>query len=144
MKITRAQKDAVISLLKERFDEQEKEAFLDFKAKNGAKIQKEFAHLIELRDRIEQIEKQCTAIKDEYDRSLEEFKKTNEPLKNYVYGSHYCVNGFKSKDEFIDALIRSKFEKPSRPNFVKVERQLELDTLSKDFDIEVFIQKYLN
>lgn len=144
MKITRAQKDAVISLLKERFDEKEKESFLKFKAKNGAKIQKEFEGLIALRDKLAVIEEQRAAIRREYDKSLDELKKNNEALKGYQYTSNYCVERFSTKEDYIEALIKSKFEKLPRPNFDKVERQLELDTLSKDFDLDKFIEKYLN
>ena len=141
MKITRAQKEAVISLLKEKFDEREKEVLKVFIAKNNSKIQKEFNTLITAKEKLTTIEEQYLSIKKEYETIRTELAKNNKKLSYYQYDASRI--GSYTKEKFINLLAESKFEAPVRPNFDKVERQLELDSLDKDFDLNAFIEKYL-
>ena len=141
MKITRAQKDAVISLLKEKFDEKQKVANEAYEKNNKSKIDSEIKAFLQDQDKLESLLMAAKEIilKWKYDESRFtstemsitygwNWKETNELLNKY------------SEEEVIE---RVKHPSIKHPDYVKVERQLELDTLSKDFDLDTFLEKYL-
>lgn len=141
MKITKAQKDAVISLLKEKFDEKQKVANEAYEKSNKSKINSEIKAFLQDQDKLESLLITAKEIilkwKDNENRftSIEmsitygwNWKETNELLNRY------------SEEEVVKLV---KHPSIKRPDYAKVARQLELDTLSKDFDLDKFIQKYL-
>ena len=58
-----------------------------------------------------------------------DWRETTKPINKY------------SEDDLIKRVVYPPID---TPNYTKVERQLELDTLSKDFNIDEFIKKYLD
>lgn len=141
MKITRAQKDAVLDLLREKFDEKEFEVFNKFKEDNKKDIQTKYAKLIECYNKLLQLK---TIIGEEV-KTFNVIRKTFEELDcDYHFNGSDVTGYYKSEDTFISALLKSNFTRLKRPDFIKVERQLELDTLSKDFNLDAFIDKYLS
>jgi len=138
MKITRVQKDAVISLLKEKFNEKEVAERQNFKKKNEKNIRKKYAELIDYFKKIRQLTDDLWEIRKTYDKLRCSF----EELNNYRLGTD-VASYFKTEEDFVNNLCDINCPKMERPDFNKVERQLELDTLSKDFDLDKFIQKYL-
>lgn len=141
MKITRAQKDAVISLLKEKFNEKQKVANEAYEKSNKSKINSEIKAFLQDQDKLESLLMAAKEIilkwKDNENRftSMEmsiiygwSWKETNELLNKY------------SEEKVVKYV---KHPSIKYPDYAKVARQLELDTLSKDFDINEFIKKYL-
>ena len=142
MKITRAQKDAVISLLKEKINEKNEKLFNAYKATHEIKIRKEFESLIKVANKLKKS-------KEAFDKTVEEYEELRNSLNEKTDGlnAYYFSKGWvleRDEDWFVDQLIKLKFEFPKSPDFSKIERQLELDTLSKDFDLDKFIKKYLD
>lgn len=141
MKITRAQKDAVLDLLREKFDEKEVKVFNKFKEDNKENIQTKYAKLIERYNKLLQLK----AVIGEEIKTFNVIRKTFEELdSDYHFNGSDVTGYYKSEDKFIDALLKLNFTRLKRPDFIKVERQLELDTLSKDFNLDAFIDKYLS
>lgn len=141
MKITRAQKDAVLDLLREKFDEKEIKVFNKFKEGNKKDIQTKYAKLIECYNKLLQLK----AVIGEEIKTFNVIRKAFEELdSDYHFNGSDVTGYYKSEDKFIDALLKLNFTRLKRPDFIKVERQLELDTLSKDFNLDAFIDKYLS
>lgn len=138
MKITKSQKEAVINLLREKFNEKEITERQNFKKKNEKNIRKKYAELIDYFKKIRQLTDDLWEIRKTYDKLRCSF----EELNTYVFGTD-VANYFKTEEEFVNRLCNINCPKTERPDFNKVERQLELDTLSKEFDLDKFIQKYL-
>ena len=153
MKITRAQKDAVISLLREKFNEKQEIVNEQFLSTNKKEIDKEISEYKELVNRLTRI---TTSLNDVL-VDFEELKKSSKYIlfnkMSFGVEHHYdwktdtrdfLVNSSiksLSEDKIVDVLNCPEIE---RPDFNKVERQLELDTLSKDFDLDKFLEKYLD
>lgn len=143
MKITRAQKDAVISLLKEKFNEKQKIENEKFCKEHETEIALDMEIY---KNYIEAMHDICVQLNGFYEKFNELFKRSkylndciSHPGITYDYSLkkwRVCCDRSNDPD-----LIKSI--EINTPDFYKVERQLELDTLSKDFDLDKFIQKYL-
>lgn len=142
MKITRAQKDAVIDLLKEKIKEKNEKLFNAYKATHEIKIRKEFESLIKAVDKIRKSKEAFDKSVKEYDELRYSLSEKTNGLNAYGFSQSWVLDY--DEDWLVDQLIRLKFEFPKSPDFSKIERQLELDTLSKDFDLDKFIKKYLD
>lgn len=135
MKITRSQKDAVISLLKEKFNEKQKIENEAFYKKNKKEIDKAISEFKADEEKVEKLLFEAKALIDKWKDS--KVIRTNiSPCSNWYYTNGKCM--LYKKDEIV-----VNYPEINCPDFCKVERQLELDTLSKDFDLDKFIQKYL-
>lgn len=142
MKITRAQKDAVISLLKEKINEKNEKLFNAYKTTHEIKIRKEFESLIKAADKLRKSKEAFDKSTKEYDELRSSLSEKTKGLNAYGLSRSWILD--KDEDWLVDQLVRLKFEFPKSPDFSKIERQLELDTLSKDFDLDKFIKKYLD
>ena len=141
MKITRAQKDAVIELLKEKFDEKQKESDKKFFEEHKKEIEKNVKSFLEkqeaVKEHLEAARKILYSLKN---------PKIGEPLTNielaynWNYYEDVSVIREKSKKELMNKIKTPEIE---TPDYYKVQRQLELDSLSKDFDLDAFLEKYL-
>lgn len=146
MKITKTQKDAVISLLKEKFDEKQKVATEKWLKENETEVALEVDAYKGYIEALTDVCKQLNNIKKTFGEFFKNVKYINkgnifEPsITTYWYGSKHewkvCYDYSESDKLLKQASI-------DLPDFKKVERQLELDTLSKDFDLQSFIDKYL-
>ena len=142
MKITRAQKDAVISLLMEKFDEKQKLANEAYLKNNKSKIQSEIKAFMQDQDKLESLLTSAKEIVMKWKDNKNRFT-SNEMRINYGWDWRETTEPISKYSE--DDLIKRVVYPPiNTPNYTKVERQLELDTLSKDFDIDEFIKKYLD
>lgn len=143
MKITKAQKDAVISLLREKFNEKQKIENEKFYKEHEAEIA---IDVMKYKSYVEAMNDICIQINDLREKFNELFKQSDylnkditRPGITYDYGPEkWRVSYDYSNDS---RLLKSI--KIDTPDFCKVGRQLELDTLSKDFDLDKFIKKYL-
>lgn len=142
MKITRAQKDAVISLLKEKFDEKQKLANESYLKNNKSKIQSEIKAFIQDQDKLESLLTSAKAIVMKWKNNKDRFTSSDMRV-NYGWDWKEATELI-SKYSEEDLIKRVVYPAINTPNYAKVERQLELDTLSKDFDINEFIKKYLD
>lgn len=143
MKITKAQKDAVISLLREKFDEKQKIENEKFYKEHEAEIA---IDVMEYKNYIETMNEICTQLNDVRKKLNELFKRSNYLNADTTYPDITYDYGLKKWRVCYDYSDNSKLLKSIKidtPDFSKIERQLELDTLSKDFDLDKFIQKYL-
>ena len=150
MKITRAQKDAVISLLKEKINEKQKIANDAFYEEHYKEIQKEADQYLKFCKRMENFANQLNDILHDYNEFIDTCKFLFKDKYDY-----FTICGITKGDSYfydndckkaIEQNLKSKVKYPEveKPDFEKVERQLELDTLSKDFDLDKFIEKYLD
>jgi hypothetical protein len=142
MKITRTQKDAVISLLKEKFDAKQKIVNEQFEKERAAEIS---VLLMEYNGYIEAISDAVSIINEQID-NLENLIKNSDLL--YDNQSLPYIDHEWHEDRYYFKIKRIsnpslKYPQIERPDFNKVSRQLELDTLSKDFNVEEFLKKYL-
>lgn len=143
MKITKAQKDAVISLLREKFNEKQKIENEKFYKEHEAEIA---IDVIEYKSYVEVISDICAQLDDIREKFNELFERSNYLNKDISHPEvtfDYCSKKWKVGYDYSDDSRLLKSVKIDTPDFCKVGRQLELDTLSKDFDIDKFIQKYL-
>lgn len=154
MKITRAQKDAVISLLKEKFNEKQEEVNKKYYEANKEAIHNEFDKYKALYDRYAHIAELIEDVKSDFKEFVENSKYLTDKIhvyfsldNNNVRSSNKCCvyDGYNTRGNIErnpqKIVVYPKIE---TPDFEKVERQLELDTLSKDFNLDKFIEKYLD
>ena len=141
MKITRSQKEAVIDLLKEKLNEKEASEKEKFIKKNQKAIDAEL-------DKIHDLAK-------EYTELCKRIYEIEDSLRNLTF--HYNPNFSKNdireydynKKQYVHKGVNIETKEPSvafsikRPDFIKVERELELASLGKEFDVEKFLKKYL-
>lgn len=142
MKITRAQKDAVISLLKEKFDEKQKAANEAYEKSNKSKINGEIKAFLQDQDKLESLLVAAKEIILKWKDSKDRFISTEMSIN---YGWNWKENK-ETLNKYSEEEMLKRIKHPSIkvPDYAKVARQLELDTLSKDFDINEFIKKYLD
>lgn len=143
MKITKAQKDAVISLLKEKFCEKQKIENEKFYKEHEAEVA---IDVMEYKNYIEVINDICVQLDDVREKLNKLFEQSKYLNNNITYPGITYDYGLKKWRVCYDYSNDPKLLKSVKidtPDFSKVERQLELDTLSKDFDLDKFIQKYL-
>ncbi len=142
MKITRAQKDAVISLLKEKFDEKQKVANEAYEKNNKSKINGEIKAFLQDQDKLESLLMAAKEIILKWKDNENRFTSTEMSI---TYGWNWKENN-ELLNKYSEEQVIKYIKHPSikRPDYAKVARQLELDTLSKDFDINEFIKKYLD
>lgn len=143
MKITKAQKDAVISLLREKFNEKQKIENEKFYKEHEAEIA---IDVMQYKSYIDVISDICIQLNDVREKLNELFEQSNYLNKNISHPEvtfDYCSNKWKVCYDYSDDSRLLKSIKIDTPDFSKIGRQLELDTLSKDFDLDKFIKKYL-
>lgn len=140
MKITRTQKDAVISLLKEKYTEKEKQAVEKYEKAHKKEIEEDKSYV--------------EALRNEYEQIVNRIQQINEELKNL--SSIKCtplnwsdVHGYNNEGKYVKTGIKiygGEITIPQQLPTLKIseiERDLEIQTLSKDFDVEKFLKKYL-
>lgn len=143
MRITKAQKDAVISLLQEKFNEKQKIENEKFYKEHEAEIALDKQEYIEYIDAMNDV---CTKLNDLREKFSQLFKRSkylNDKISRPSISFDYGKNRWKVVCDYSTSPELLKPVDINIPNYYKVERQLELDTLSKDFNIDKFIQKYL-
>lgn len=138
MKITKAQKEAVISLLKEKFNEKEQVRFEEFKKSVEKSVKSEFKEVIAVYKDVVDARNKYFDLCDKFDK----LRKKYEEMNNYTYQGKSVPDYYKTESNLIDSIIKQRLPKV-KLDICNIERQLELDTLSKDFDLNTFIQKYL-
>ena len=153
MKITRTQKDAVISLLKERYDEKQKVSDKQFITENEKSIRKEAEEYQRFLTRLDAIISDLNQLDADFTKFKEDAQLLNKNKLSFGVLTNY---GQLNKGQKRYTAIKSNFDDDDklfgyvstphieRPDFAKISRQLELDTLSKDFDLDAFLKKYLD
>ena len=148
MKITKAQKEAVISLLKEKFEEKNKvirEAYVEkHKAEIEININKYLAlqsEAKELLEKFKELSKNSHKTKDfvNGDLMVDEFR-VNYNFYSCPWNAKQVLTHEYTKEELIGKVFVEPIE---TPNYCLVERELELASLGKDFDLDGFLAKYL-
>lgn len=146
MKITKAQKEAVISLLKEKFSEKQQEVRNNFIRDHKDTIDNEINMFLKLQNELKDMTKR-----------VEEIYKLTRNCKNkntlegeiifpgfYLDFSAYQTKCYISNEITRESLLDRVYVKElETPNYSKIERELELATLSKDFNLDAFLAKYL-
>ena len=146
MKITKSQKEAVISLLKEKFEDKNKAVKNAYIEAHKAELETKVNHYLELQEEAKVLANRLREIYRE--------TKTPNKLKDgdlNVYGIHpmynFCENtsnenviGNISAEYLFDHIFVSKVKEP---DYNIVSRELELASLGKEFDLEGFLAKYL-
>jgi len=143
MKITKAQKDAVISLLREKFDEKQKIESEKFYKEHEAEIAIDVTEYKNYIEAMKDICVQLTNLNKKFDELFKQSNYLNKDITHPGIDYDYYSKKWKVTYDYSNNSKLLKFIKIDTPDFSKVERQLELDTLSKDFDLDKFIQKYL-
>jgi hypothetical protein len=148
MKITRAQKEAVISLLKEKFEERNKEIKQAYIKEHFLELEKKVDPYLALQEEVKQL---LTRVK-EIASIVKESKPSKEGDISFDriradYNIYYDPKNAKcvlyhefTKDELIKSVFVNKVEEP---DYNRVSRELELAGLSQDFDLNAFLDKYL-
>lgn len=147
MKITRAQKDAVISLLKEKHDQKQEEETKKFLEEHEVEVAlelEEYKGFVEkLKDLLTELNNVDKAINTLFERSkyLNNRCPYNKPRISHSY---YDNKGYYIENDFTENPNKVFTKVDILPlDLNKVTRQLELDTLSVNFDIDKFIEKFL-
>ena len=143
MKITKAQKDAVISLLREKFNEKQKIENEKFYKEHEAEIA---IDVMKYKNYIEIMNDICTQLNDvceKFKELMEQSSYLNADIQYPRVDIDYNTKKYMVYRDYSNSSSLLKSVKIDIPDFCKIGRQLELDTLSKDFDIDKFIQKYL-
>ena len=146
MKITKAQKDAVISLLKEKFEDKNKVTKDAYLKEHAVELEIKVNHVLALQEEAEHLAKRLQEIYLET-RAPEKLKDGDFAL----YGVHPLYDFYRngpsrkliesySKDRILQSVFVKKIEEP---NYEIVARELELASLGKDFDLDGFLAKYL-
>jgi len=135
MKISKSQKDAVMSLLMEKFEDKQTAANEKFLKEHKQEIDDAIADFKNDEEKVEQLLSDAKKLIDKWRNS----KIINNNI-DVSYGWYYNNSTiFVNKCENVYV----KYPQIKTPDFSKVERQLELDSLSKEFDVDKFIKKYL-
>lgn len=148
MKITKAQKDAVISLLKEKFENKNnevKKAYIEaHRAEIEAKIDEYLrlqaeakALLIKFKEISKTVhhEGKCTEGDIVFDDIRVDYDMYHRP-----WNTEAILYTELTKEDLLKKVIVNKI---NEPNYNIVARELELASLGKDFDLEGFLAKYL-
>lgn len=101
-------------------------------------IMDDFDSLVELLEEKEAIEKKVELLKSKINKSTRK-EIGNESFSWSIYSSNYVKE---AKDGFIDKIIDKNL--PHIPDYDEVERKLTLCTLSAGFDIEAWIQNFVD
>lgn len=146
MKITRSQKEAVISLLKEKFDEKNKAVRKAYIEEHRAELETKINHYLKLQEEAKSLAKR---LRDIYKETKAASKLKDGDLNIYgIYpsyrfyddsGNQNPIEGY-NKEQLFERIFVSKVKEP---NYDIVNRELELASLGKDFDLEGFLAKYL-
>lgn len=146
MKITKSQKDAVISLLKDKFVEKNDDLRKEYLAKHAkeidAKIDKFLAlqnEAIELITRLRTIYELTSDYSDDKVEGELYTRGVSAAFHYYDKDSSLLCNKY-TKEHLLSKIYVKEIEEP---NYNIVLRELELATLGKDFDIDAFLSKYL-
>jgi hypothetical protein len=141
MKISKTQKEAVISLLREKFAEKQLAANKQFEKDHAAEIA---VLSIEYNGHIEAIEDAIAIINDQMTK-LSELIKSSDLLykRQYLPGINYDITEHGRVYKIYNKELLLDYPEIEQLDFTKVSRQLELDSLSKDFDLDAFLKKYL-
>lgn len=148
MKITKAQKDAVISLLKEKFAEKQEEITKEFIKEHQVEIDHNINFVLTLQ---EEALGHITRLKQIFELTNNRYNKNIKPGELSIIGIKPCYNFYDRDDnEYLhttytkDNLLRNVYiEELEQPDYYKVDRELELASLGKDFDLDAFLDKYL-
>ena len=148
MRITKTQKDAVISLLREKFDERQKIANKQFEKEHEAEIAVEVLEYKQLMEVLADAVNTINQTLEQFDELANKFKFLNLkqygiPSITYSWTNDNRYRYFISSNHVNDPETIIRHPQIKGPDYCKVGRQLELDTLSKDFNVEEFLKKYL-
>lgn len=143
MRITKAQKDAVISLLQEKFDEKQKIENEKFYKEYEAEIALDKQEYIGYIDAMNDACAKLNDLREKFSQLFKRSKYLNDKISRPSISFDYGHNRWKVVCDYSTSPELLKSVDINIPDYYKVERQLELDTLSKDFNIDKFIQKYL-
>lgn len=146
MKITRSQKEAVISLLREKFDEKNKAVRKAYIEEHKAELETKINRYLELQEEAKNLAKR---LRDIYKETKAANKLKDGDLNTYgicpsyrFYDDSRNQNPIEgcSREQLFESIFISKVKEP---NYDIVSRELELASLGKDFDLEGFLAKYL-
>ena len=146
MKITKSQKDAVISLLKDKFVEKNNDLRKEYLAEHAKEIDAKIDKFLALQD---EAIKLITRLRVIYELTSDysDDKVEGELYTRGVSAAYHYYN--KDYDLLSDKYTRERLlnkiyvKEIEEPNYNIVSRELELATLGKDFDIDAFLSKYL-
>ena len=138
MRLTNAQKDAILSLLKEKYEEKEAKDKEAFAIKNKDKIEADTKHVQELKAIVESLAQQLFDI----NKSLEQLSIRVDPFR--IDRTGQTINGQYVYNKFVvyGGTIVPKRQNPQL-RMSDIERDLQLQSIGTEFDVEKFIKKYL-
>lgn len=142
--LTKAQKDAIVSLYEER--KQSKLNALRAKAAEGKDVKERIDLILaqqkQLEDRLANL---INPMLEELNRLLDGYLGTHRGVNPHISGGTYY-----DKDvRLANATTRKELERnvpvdlPDFPDTYKIRRDLELEAMKGEFDVEEFINKYL-
>ena len=143
MRITKAQKDAVINLLQEKFDEKQKIENEKFYKEHEAEIALDKQEYIEYIDAMNDVCAKLNDLREKFNQLFKRSEYLNDKISRPSISFNYGNNRWRIIYDYSTSPELLKSVNIDAPDYYKVERQLELDTLSKDFNIDKFIQKYI-
>ena len=131
MKITKAQKEAIVNEISRRI-EKERQEFREKFVKNY-KFTKEEKEFIDLCKETEELEKNLENLKE---RNRNSARKFNYPI---VYG---FINSCNAKNHILNNRMKEVYS-PKSIDFSEIRDRLEFATLDPSFDVEEFIEKFI-
>ena len=138
MRLTNAQKDAILSLLKEKYEEKEAKDKETFAIKNKDKIEADTKHAQELKVVVESLAQQLFDI----NKSLEQLSIKVDPFRIDFVGQTIKGQYVYTKSIVYGGGITPKRQNPQL-RMTDIERDLQLQSIGTEFDVEKFIKKYL-
>ena len=147
MRITKSQKEAVLSLLKEKFTEKQQEVRDKFISEHKDMIDNEVQSILKLQNEALGLIKRLKEIYKVTHNRQNENTLEGEICIEGVRPSCYCFEEgssglYKTYNEE-DLLNQVYVKQIEEPKYNLVARELELATLNKDFDLNGFLHKYL-
>ena len=143
MRITKAQKDAVISLLQEKFNEKQKIENEKFYKEYEAEIALDKQEYIGYIDAMNDVCAKLNDLREKFNQLFKRSEYLSDKIPRPSVSFDYGKDRWKVVYDYSTSPDLLKSVNIDAPDYYKVERQLELDTSSKDFNIDKFIQKYL-
>lgn len=142
MKLTIAQKDAVVALLKQKIADKRKEAVAKYVTENRKTADKNVKAFLEQINKMKQLAEDYASIRKKMEEIIDAaFVKLSIPYLTNVCSDHPEIwNNYKEK--FLYDSIRVPDEIKD-PDYNVIRRDLEIASISTEFDVDKFLEKYL-
>lgn len=130
MKITKAQKEAIVNEISRRLTKEEKSFTENFN--KNYKFTKEEEEFLDL----------CKET-DELNKKVEELRNKNiEVARKLKYGTYFALSEECAKNKILSKRLSENYT-PRSIDISEIKDSLEFATLDPSFDVEEFIKKYI-